>query len=129
MQQSEVDPRNLRRQVEAEFLEYAATYEPPDAGETLGVPWSRDRVSEEAEKIAALLVDPYPVTYDSADDLQLPKNRLIGVRSAFVVAEDGDYVLLFDHEAENFVLACRHSDGTLKAWGIRGDASSTFMAR
>ena len=86
-------------------------------------------VSDEVESMTNLLVDPYPVKYDSGDDLQLPENRLVGIRSAFLVAQDGNYFLLFDHDAENFVLACKHSDGWLKAWGIRGDATSTFLAR
>jgi hypothetical protein len=129
MQQSEVDPMRLRRQVEAEFLQYAATYEPPERGETLGVPWGKEKVSAAVEDMATLLVDPYSVEYDSGDDLQLPEDRLIGVRSAFVVAQDDGYYLLYDHEAENFVLAFKHDDGWLKAWGIRGDATSTFFAR
>ncbi|MEO6292182.1 MAG: hypothetical protein ABIO88_06120 [Burkholderiaceae bacterium] len=129
MQHSEVDPRQLRRQVEAEFLRYAARYESPDHGETLGAPWSRTKVSDEVESMATLLVEPYAVEYDSGDDLQLPENRLVGIRPAFVVAQDGGYFLLFDHEAENFVLAFKHDDGWLKAWGIRGDATSTFLAR
>lgn len=129
MQQSEVDPRQLRRQVEAEFIQYAMHYEPPRPGETLGSPWSKAKVSDEVESMATLLVDPYPTEYESGDDLQLPENRLVGVRSAFVVGQDGDYFLLYDHDAENFVLAFKHGDGRLKAWGIRGDATSTFLAR
>ena len=53
----------------------------------------------------------------------------MGVRSAFVVAQEGGYYLLYDHEAENFVRAFKHDDGWLKVWGIRGDATSTFLAR
>jgi hypothetical protein len=129
MQQTEVDPQQLRRTVEAEFLAYAVDYEPPVRGETFGEPWSKEKVSGAVEDMATLLVDPYPVKYDSGDDLQLPEHRLIGIRSAFVVAQDGGYYLLYDHEAENFVLAFKHDDGWLKAWGIRGDATSTFLAR
>ena len=103
--------------------------EPAPRGATLGTPWRKDRVEHEAEAIAALVVEPYFVEYDSGDDLQLPENRLTGVRRAFVVAEDRSYLLLYDFEAENYVLACRQPDGRLTAWGIRGDAASTFLAR
>jgi hypothetical protein len=129
MQQHEVDLRHLRRQVEAEFLCCAVTYEPAPPGATLGTPWSKERVEHEVEAMATLVVDPYFVEYESGDDLQLPEHRLIGVRGAFVVAEDGSYLLLYDFDAENYVLACRQPDGRLTAWGIRGDAASTFLAR
>lgn len=129
MHQTEVNPLQLRRQVEAEFLQYAVGYEPSDHGQTLGQPWSKEKVSAAIEDMAAHVVDPYLVEYDSGDDLQLPEDRLIGIRSAFVVAQDGGYYLLYDHEAENFVLAFKHDDGWLKSWGIRGDATSTFLAR
>ena len=129
MQQSEVDPKQLRRNVEVEFLRYAATYVPLLPGETVGIPWSKEKVDAEVEKMASLIVEPYLVQYFSGDDLLPPEQRLVGERFAFVVAEDQSYFLLFDYEAENFVLATRHSDGRLSAWGIRGDAASTFLAR
>ena len=129
MQQSEVDPKQLRRNVEAEFLRYAATYIPPPPGETVGVPWSKEKVDAEVEKMASLIVEPYFAKYFSGDDLLPPEQRLIGDRSAFVVAEDESYLLLYDFDAEDFVLATRQNDGRLTAWGIRGDAASTFLAR
>lgn len=86
-------------------------------------------MSADVEHMATLLVDPYPTEYESSDALRLPENRLAGIRSAFVVAQDDEYFLLFDHDAENFVLAFKHPDGSLRAWGIRGDATSTFLAR
>jgi len=129
MEQSEVDPKQLRRNVEAEFLCYAATYVPPPPGETIGVSWSKEKVDAEVEKMASLIVDPYLVKYFSGDDLLPLEQRLIGERTAFVVAEDESYLLLYDFDAENFVLASRHNDGRLSAWGIRGDAASTFLAR
>lgn len=129
MQQSEVNPRQLRRNVEADFLRYAAIYVPTPPGETLGTPWSKEKVDEEVERMASLIVGPYLVKYFSGDDLLPPEERLIGERSAFVVAEDESYLLLYDFDAEDFVLATRHNDGRLTAWGIRGDAASTFLAR
>jgi hypothetical protein len=129
MKQAEVHPQRLRRQVEAEFLQFAATYKSPERGETLGAPWRKEKVSAAVEEMVLLVIDPYHVEYDSSDDVQRPEDRIGGIRSAFVVASDGGYHLLYDYEAENFVLAFRHDDGWLKSWGIRGDATSTFLAR
>lgn len=129
MQQSEVHPKQLRRNVEAEFLRYAVTYVPSPPGETVGVPWGKEKVDAEVEKMASLIVEPYLVKYYSGDDLLLPAQRLIGERSAFVVAENKRYLLLYDFDAEDFVLATRHNDGRLTSWGVRGDATSTFLAR
>ena len=108
---------------------YAADYVSPDRSETIGIPWSRKTVAVEVSKMAGLLVDPYSAEYDSSDDLLPLEKRLVGIRSAFVVAQDDDYLLLFDHDAEDFVLALKHADGRFRAWGIRGDATSTFLAR
>jgi hypothetical protein len=129
MQQSEVDLNQLRRRVEAEFLQYAETYVPPPPGESIGVPWSKEKVKEEVEGMVNFIVDPYLVKYLSGDDLLPLEQRLVGERSAFVVAEDEEYLLLYDFGAEDFVLATRSNDGHLSAWGIRGDAASTFLAR
>ncbi len=129
MQQTEVDRIQLRRNVEAAFLRYAATYVSPPTGESIGMPWSKEKIDAEVEKMASLIVEPCLVKYFSGDDLLPPEQRLIGERSAFVVAEDETYLLLYDFEAEDFVLAARHDDGRLAAWGIRGDAASTFLAR
>jgi hypothetical protein len=129
MQQFEVDPQQLRRKVEADFLQHAVTYEPPPPGHAVGAPWSKERVSAEVDGMATLLVEPYLIQYLSGDDLLPPEQRRTGMRPAFVVAEDQSYFLLYDFEAEDFVLAVKQSDGRLTAWGIRGDATSTFLAR
>ena len=130
MQQSEVQPSQLRHLVEAEFLHYVVAYKPPAEGQTLGTPWSKGKVKAEVDEMSTLLVDPYPIEYESNDDLLSPEKRLTGIRGAFVVAEDLPYFLLYDYQAEDFVLACKHEgNGKLAAWGIRGDATSTFLAR
>lgn len=58
MQQAEVHPQCLRRQVEAECHQYAAAYEPPENGETLGAPRSKEEVSANIEDMASLVVAP-----------------------------------------------------------------------
>jgi hypothetical protein len=129
MHQSEVSPPKLRKLVEAEFVRYARAYQTPPTGTTVGVPWSKEKIDAEVEAMVSFLVEPYVVEYVSGDDMLPPEQRLVGNRSAFVVARDQSYMLLFDHEEEDFVLAFEHTDGRLTAWGIRGDATSTFLAR
>jgi hypothetical protein len=129
MQTNDVDPLALRARVEADFRNYAEHYHAPDRETTMGVPWSKEKIVSEVREALLLIVDPYHVFYNSSDDILPPAERLIGRRSAFVVAEDEPYVLLFDHDAEDFVLAYRADDGQLGAWGLRGDATSTFLGR
>jgi hypothetical protein len=88
MQQLEVDPRQLRRQVEAEFRRHAITYEPPPSGHSVGTPWSKERMDAEVEGMTTLLVEPHLVQYLSGDDLLPSEQRRTGLRPAFVVAED-----------------------------------------
>jgi hypothetical protein len=129
MRPDDVDPKELRGNVEADFLRYATQYQPSANADAIGVARSREKVDAEVEKMVRHVVDPYSVTYFSGDD-QLPAaDRRIGKRRAYVVAEDGNHVLLYDIEAEDFVLAHRKESGQLAAWGIRGDAASTFLAR
>jgi hypothetical protein len=129
MQRNDVDTLTLRARVEADFCNYAEHYRAPDREKTMGVPWSREKIASEVREALLLVVDPYHVFYNSSDDMLPLTERLIGRRSAFVVAKDEPYVLLFDHDAEDFVLAYRADHGELGAWGLRGDSVSTFLAR
>ena len=129
MQRNDVDPLVLRAKVEADFRDYTDHYYEPEQEATKGVPWSKEKILSEVREALLLIVDPYHVLYDSSDEMLPPIKRLVGRRSAFVVAEDEPYVLLFDHGAEDFVLAYRTDHGELGAWGLRGDSVSTFLAR
>lgn len=124
------DGDEMRRRVEIELQTYAASYEAPDHALFVGSPWSKDRIACEIEAALACLVDPYLVSYQSGDDLIEPHRRLVGTRSAYVVAEDWPYCLLFDVDAGDYVLGHRPSPSArISAWGLRGDAASTFLAR
>jgi phosphoserine phosphatase len=123
-----MNPSDLQRFVLDEMQKYLQTFEAPLPGTTLGTPWSRDKVAAELETMRSLLVIPYEASYvcgDSPNTLKLTEPQ----KKAWVVAADGSYKLLFDPEAGDFVLVHASREGTLASWGIRGDASSTFLAR
>ena len=130
MRHSDVLPDLIRRAVVDDIALYLSEYEIPEPGATLGTPWSRAKVAAELEKMRACLVEvPYCVEYLCEDFHPVTRDLMHEKRSGFVVAEDGSYRLLFDHEAEDFVLVSGGDDVGWGSFGIRGDAPTTFMAR
>ena len=122
-----MNPSDLQRLVLDEMQKYLQGFEAPLPGTTLGTPWSRDKVAAELETMRTLLVAPYEATYLCGDPPDALKNTE-SQKKGWVVAADGSYKL-FDPEAGDFVLVHASQEGTLASWGIRGDASSTFLAR
>ena len=120
----------LRHAVLDDMARHLAEYEISSERSTVGVPWSEERVRAELDRMRAMLVEPYASEYECDDSLVAEPDRLPrGRRAGYVVAEDGVYRLLFDTAAEDYVLVEHSSDGEWHSWGIRGDASSTFLAR
>ncbi|CAG2132266.1 Uncharacterised protein [Ralstonia mannitolilytica] len=122
--------RLLRSKVIEDMERYLAEYRLPPAGSTAGNPWSVSKVERELSKMRDLLVEPYPTKYE-CDDTLIPVHQRLskGRRRAYVVAEDGSYRLAFDADAGDFVLISLASNGSWYSWGIRGDASGSFLAR
>ncbi|WP_124511242.1 hypothetical protein [Acidovorax sp. FJL06] len=130
MQHFDVDPDALRRAVLEDMARYLAEYTLPLSGATYGTPWSKERVAAELETMRTLLVDPYPFEYFSEDRILPDAERAAPVvRSAWVVAEDGSYRLLFDPAVREYVLVSGTPENGWGSFGIRGDAPSTFLAR
>jgi hypothetical protein len=130
MRHSEVDPRALRQAVLDDMARYLSEYELPEPGSTFGTPWSRERVAGELEKMRICLIDePYFVEYICEDFGPVTRDPKQERRSGYVVAEAGGYRLLFDHEAEDFVLVNGSDDAGWGSFSIRGDAPTTFLAR
>jgi hypothetical protein len=130
MRHSDVAPSELRQAAVDDMALYLLEYELPEPGSTWGTPWSREKVAAELEKMRACLVDaPFFVEYLCEDFDPITRDPKCERRSGFVVAEDGSYRLLFDHEAEDFVLVNGSDDAGWGSFGIRGDASTTFLAR
>ncbi|MFP3756237.1 hypothetical protein SB751_20285 [Cupriavidus sp. SIMBA_020] len=120
----------LRAKVLDDMAQYMADFRTPPKGTTVGEPWGIEKISQELDKMRNLLVEPYETRYDCDDALIPAQDRLPkGKRKAYVVAEDICHRLLFDEDAGDFVLVQQSADGTWCSWGIRGDASSSFLAR
>jgi hypothetical protein len=130
MQHADVNPTALRQAVLEDMERYLAEYTLPPIGTTYGTPWSKERIAAELETMRTLLVDPYPSEYFSEDKVLPDAERaLLAARPAYVVAEDGSYRLLFDPESGEYVLVSGNLENGWGSFGIRGDASSTFLAR
>jgi len=123
-----MSPAELQMFVLREMSTYFEGYEAPAPGTGLGTPWSKEVISIELEKMRALLVQPYESSYLCGDSVDVKKHPPF-MKKAWVVAVDGIYRLLFDPEANDFVLVHASDAGEMFSWGIRGDASSTFLAR
>jgi hypothetical protein len=130
MPHSEVDPAQLRQAVVADMDLYLAEYRPPEPGTTYGTPWTKERISNELEKMRECLVDvPYLMEY-LCEDFDLSTGRPMSEpRTGFVVAEDADYRLLFDPQVGDFVLVTGGDDCGWSSFHVRGDAPTTFLAR
>jgi len=123
-----MNPSDLQRFVLDEMRRYLDGYESPAPSTALGTPWTKDKIAIELEAMRSLLIEPYESSYlcgGAIDATNNPPRQ----KPAWVVASDGIYRLLFDPEARDFVLAHASGEGKLSSWGIRGDASSTFLAR
>lgn len=127
---TEAEIQLLKKMVLEDMAQYLAEHNVPREGNTIGALWDLERVARELDNMRILLVDPYETEYNCDDalvaaDLRLPQ----GKRRAYVVAEDVCYRLLFDDDAGDFVLVEQSANGTWFSWGIRGDASTSFLAR
>jgi hypothetical protein len=116
------DLEDLRRFVESEVDSYI--YEV--SGESVGNPWSDQKVQTGIQRMRAALVEPYWTDVELRDTYVLPTPPL--KRRCAVVADDGrGTLLLWDPETEYFVLADR--DGAdLFTYNVRGDAVGCFLA-
>lgn len=127
---TEAELQLLKKKVLEDMAQFLAVYSAPRKANTIGALWDLERVARELDTMRNLLVEPYETEYDCDDalipvDLRLPQ----GKRRAYAVAEDDCYRLLFDEDAGDFVLVEQSADGTWFSWGIRGDASTSFLAR
>lgn len=125
-----MDPHVLKQFVLEDMERYYVEYELPPPGTTAGVPWSKERVAAELDRMRPCLVDPVLVecaVRDSFDDVnsQHPERR-----QCWLVASDGGgYGLLFDPVARDFALAGWSEPEGWVTFGVRGDAVTTFLAR
>lgn len=124
-----MDSHILKQFILDDMERYYATYELPLPGTTVGVPWSKQQVAAELDRMRPCLIEPFLVkcavrdTFDEANVTD-PERR-----QCWLVAVDGDYGLLFDPIANDFALAASSTAEEWTTFGIRGDAVTTFLAR
>lgn len=123
------NPHALKRFVLEDMERYHAEYDLPPPGATVGMPWSKERVAAELDRMRPCLVEPVLVecsVRDTFDDVsaQHPERR-----ECWLVAVDGGYGLLFDPIANDFALAGQSEAEGWATFGVRGDAVTTFLAR
>jgi hypothetical protein len=97
------------------------TYRPPLTGaETVGTPWSLNRIQEELRLLREALVLPSLRT--------LRVNQQPDEAAWLVAVSDNDVVFYSESRAE-YGLGKLEADGAVTDWGIYGDLAGTFMAR
>jgi hypothetical protein len=130
MQHPDLDPSALRKAVLDDMASYMTEYMSSFSGATYGTPWSKERIAAELETMKNLLLNPYPFEYFSEDTILPGAERMQSdIRACYVVAEDGSYRLVFDLVSKEYVLVCGSPENGWGSFGIRGDATSTFLAR
>ena len=116
--------QRLRRELEHEISTYV--YEQPASG--IGSPLSPEYIRNQLNAMRLCLVDP---NWEEVNICSTLKESISGVgvrRMCVTMAEDREYVLVFDPIDEEYHLAWRIERG-LCTWGIRGDGVECFIAR
>jgi hypothetical protein len=120
-----MDLETLRGTVENEIENYLY----PSSTDTVGTPWTEERVRAELAAMKSALVLPYWNEVELRDTHQQIAASPAQSRTCAVVADDlKGTLLVFDPVEHEFMLAVRHN-GRLSTIGVRGDAVGCFMAR
>jgi hypothetical protein len=97
------------------------SYRPPlTAEETIGTPWSLERIQDKLRLLR--------------DALVLPSQRTLRVyeqpnAQVWLVAVDDNDAVYYDEFRKEFGLGGLKEDGSITDWGLYGDLPGTFMAR
>lgn len=116
--------QRLRRDVERQISTYV--YQVP-AG-ALGTPLKPDEIRSYLDKMRVCLVEPHWETVNICNNPDEIRTGDGVSRMCVTMAEDENYVLIFDLVEQEYNLAWRSERG-LGTWGIRGDAVGCFLAR
>jgi hypothetical protein len=104
-------------------------YELPPAGNTVGVPWSPEKVAAYVDQLKGCLVEPYLERFE----LQETYPQCIATEREFaeywVVAESSGYLEWFDAATGEFGLGQRTEGSSVPvSIGVRGDLVGVFCA-
>jgi hypothetical protein len=107
----------------------AYVYVPPLPGETMGVPWSGDLVSEHVSLLRSAMVEPYLRDFLLCDTYEQLSRHMKEVVQYWVVARTPLYLEFFDPCKQEFGLAELEMDGKIPSTiGVRGDLVGVFCA-
>ena len=101
------------------------SFEYRPASNTIGTPWSADRVAAEIDKLRSCLVDPElrPVRREP------PEVATKVVQDLWIVAVTDAASVFYDPSADEFGLAWDETSGQLFSINVCGDLIGTFCAR
>jgi hypothetical protein len=115
---------HFRKELEREMSEYV--YEVPTG--SMGTPWSAERVANELREMRQHLVQPRWEQVAIARNAKEATSDERNIRRCILLAEDEDYVLVFDPVDSLYHLGHRQEHG-IATWGINGSAIDCFLAR
>jgi hypothetical protein len=113
---------DVKALVEREIGDYR--YDPPE--DTLGIPWTSERVASELGILRESLVEPRLAEVEIADNASPGP-----VRQLWIVTRslDNGYLVVFDPESRDFGLAVEGEIGPPQTVAVWGDFVGSFMAR
>ena len=104
-------------------------YEPRPHGNTVGVPWSADKVYSYVERLRVCLVEPYLQRFELRETYPQCVAEVTAYADYWVVAESAGYVEWFDPAAGEFGLGQRVEGHSVPvSIGVRGDLVGVFCA-
>ena len=116
--------QRLRLELEHQISSYVYEVHP----DAIGSPLSADVIRGYLNSMRLCLVEPRWEEVNICNSLE--GSRVTVRRMCVTMAEDGDYVLVFDPIDQEYHLAWRNQRGLgLGTWGIHGDGVECFIAR
>lgn len=105
------------------------SYQEPDPGSTMGIPWSSKKVGIHVELLEKSRVSPRIERFKLAETYEQILAGSVDCANYWVIAECGDYLEWYDPETNEFGLGQMAADGErLVSIGVRGDLVGVFCA-
>jgi len=101
----------------------------PEAGTTVGLPWTAERYRSELERLRTALVTPYRQRFALRETDDSDRRRAEGEGFYWVVAATADMCVWYDETTGEFGIGePSEGDGLPVSIGLRGDLVSSFCA-
>ena len=120
-------PEKIERLVQREIVSFKHTN--PEAGSTIGMPWSEPKIMSYISRLKGSLVTPYLRRFVLVDTHEQMSLSPPVEADYWVVAEIDDYLEFYDPTIDEFGLAIIGEGGSPpQTIGVRGDLIGTFCA-